>query len=75
MRTQSGTVEQELARIAGKQHGLVTRAQLLEAGISRSGIRRRVSRGALLPQYPGVYRVGHAAPGAEASYLAARGRC
>lgn len=34
-------------------------------------IRRRVEKGALIPQYRGVYRVGHAAPSALATYSAA----
>jgi hypothetical protein len=75
MRAQSTTVEQKLARIAGAQHGVVTRKQLLEAGISRTGIQRLVRKGALLPEYRGVYRVGHGAPSVEASYLAAVYAC
>ena len=65
------TVEQELARIAGAAHGLVTRPELLGAGVTVAQIRSRVRRGALLREYPGVYRVGHAAPSVEARYLAA----
>jgi hypothetical protein len=34
-------------------------------------IERRVEKGALIPEYPGVYRVGHAAPSVEATYMAA----
>jgi hypothetical protein len=64
-------VEQELARIAGTAHGLVTRAQLLGTGVTEAEIRSRLRRGALLPEHPGVYRVGHAAPSVEARYLAA----
>src|SRR4051794_35286347 len=71
MRPKSRTVEQELARIAGRQHGVATRAQLLAAGVSSTGIRRRVDKGTLLVEYPGVYRVGHCAPSLEARYLAA----
>jgi hypothetical protein len=68
-------VEQELARIAGAQHGVVSRAELLRAGISATAIQRRVRKGALLPEYPGVYRVGHRAPSVEARYLAAVRAC
>jgi hypothetical protein len=68
-------VEEELARIAGSQHGVVTRHELLAAGISASGIRRRVHKGTLLVEYPGVYRVGHRAPTVEARYLAAVRAC
>lgn len=50
---------------------MATRAQLLAAGISSAAIGRRISRGALLREHPGVYRVGHRAPSIEARYLAA----
>ena len=75
MRPQSRTVEQELADIAGRQHGVVERAQLLAAGVSAAGIQRRVRKGALLAQHPGVYRVGHRAPSLEATYFAAVSAC
>jgi len=75
MGTQPGTVEQELARIAHALHGVVTRAQLLGAGVSAAGIQRRLRKGGLLPEYPGVYRVGHRAPSVEARYLAAVRAC
>src|SRR4051812_11005300 len=71
MRTHARTVEQELDRLGSRAQGLVTRAQLLDAGITRSAIRRRVEDGSLIPQYPGVYRVGHCAPSVDASYMAA----
>src|SRR4051812_18107435 len=71
MRPKCSTVEQELARIAGGQHGVVTRVELLAVGVSATAIKRRVRKGTLLPEYPGVYRVGHRAPSLEARYLAA----
>ena len=39
----------------GRQHGNVTRRQLLELGLTRTGINRRLERGALVTRYPGVY--------------------
>ena len=71
MRPEGRTVEQELARLAQAAHGNVTRAELLAAGISESGIKRRVLGGSLIPQYRGVYRVGHCAPCTDAAYMAA----
>jgi Transcriptional regulator, AbiEi antitoxin len=71
MEHQSGTVEEVLGRIARRQHGVVTRKQLLAAGISKEEIRRRIQKGALLVVHRGVYRVGHKAPSIEARYLAA----
>jgi predicted transcriptional regulator of viral defense system len=66
-----GTVERVLARIAGGQHGLVTRRQLRAAGLSDGEIKQRLGTGALLRVYRGVYRVGHRAPSVEARYMGA----
>ncbi len=60
-----------LARLASRAHGVVTRAQLLHAGITAREIQRRLGKGALLPVHRGVYRVGHRAPSIEARYMAA----
>ena len=65
------TVERELARIARASHGVVTRVQLLGAGVSAHEIRWRVRKGGLIRVHRGVYRVGHRAPSIEATYLAA----
>jgi very-short-patch-repair endonuclease len=71
MQPQSRTVERELDRIASCGHGVVTRAQLLSAGVTAQEIRSRVASGGLLRVHRGVYRVGHRAPSTEATYLAA----
>ena len=71
MEHKSITVEREVARIAGRQHGVVTRSQLLNAGVSVGEIRGRVDRGLLLRVHQGVYRVGHDAPSLHATYMAA----
>ena len=71
MRGRSATAEGELARLASGQHGVVTRAQLLAAGLSPAAIDRRLSKGSLLREHRGVYRVGHRAPSREATYMAA----
>jgi very-short-patch-repair endonuclease len=60
-----------IAKLATRSHGVVTRRQLLAAGVSRDEIAQRVRSGALLREHPGVYRVGHRAPSVEARYLAA----
>lgn len=65
------SADRTIARIAGMQHGLITTAQLLEAGLSPQAIHRRVRRGQLIRIHRGVHRVGHAAPSVEADYLAA----
>ncbi len=71
MRSQSRTVEGLLAQMAARQHGLVARAQLIDAGVPSTGIKRRVAKGILLPVHRGVYRVGHSAPSVLATYHAA----
>jgi very-short-patch-repair endonuclease len=71
MDPQSRTLDEVMARIAHRQHGLATRAQLLGAGLSATEIRDRARKGALIRVYRGVYRVGHRAPSVEARYLAA----
>ena len=71
MDPQGRTVEQELARMAGAAHGVVTRLELLGAGISAQEIKYRLRVGMLIREYRGVYRVGHRAPSVEARYLAA----
>jgi hypothetical protein len=71
MPVKATTPEQMIARIAGRNHGVVTRRQLLAAGVTRSEIEHRVRIGALIAVYRGVYRAGHSAPGIEADYMAA----
>src|SRR4051794_15862961 len=44
--------------LAAKQHGVVTRAQLLELAMTPGAIRYRVRRGRLHPVHRGVYAVG-----------------
>ena len=65
------TVPHVIERIASRQHGVVARAQLLAAGVTRREIARRLQSGALLVEFRGVYRVGHRAPSVEARYMAA----
>ena len=64
-------MERVLAQIASDAHGLVTHGQMEDSGITLGEIRWRLGTGALLREYPGVYRVGHRAPSVEARYLAA----
>lgn len=60
-----------MASLATHAHGLVTRTQLIEAGLSGSEIEHRLASGALIREHRGVYRVGHRAPSRESRYLAA----
>jgi very-short-patch-repair endonuclease len=50
-----------IADIATRQYGVVSRAQLLAAGISGGAITTRIRRFGLHPLHRGVYAVGHTA--------------
>jgi very-short-patch-repair endonuclease len=51
-----------IARIAAAQRGVVTRAQLLDAGVSRRAIERRLAKELLHRLHQSVYLVGHPVP-------------
>jgi hypothetical protein len=59
------------AAIAWGQHGRVSRAQLLAAGIDAEQIKRWIRDGRLRPVHKGVYAVGHLAPSMLADYSGA----
>jgi hypothetical protein len=71
----STTAEEKCAAMAKASHGIVTRAELLAAGLSAREIERRQERGYLIPEFRAVYRVGHRAPSLEARYMAAVKAC
>ena len=58
------------ARIAGPQHGLVARRQLVRAGLSRRAVDHLIATGSLLPLYRGVYAVGHRPVGIRSREMA-----
>jgi very-short-patch-repair endonuclease len=64
-----------VARIATGQHRVVTRRQLLAAGLSAGKIRHRLENGRLFPLHPGVYAVGTADPGHLGHLLSAVFAC
>ena len=70
-----GTVERKIARLASRSWGVVTRKQLLAAGITKKEIEHRLAIGSLIRLHWGVFRVGHVAPSTEATYLAAVWAC
>jgi very-short-patch-repair endonuclease len=65
------TVERRVAELARRSHGVVTRAELLRAGVTKAEIDGRLRAGSLIAVFRGVYRVGHRAPSVEARYTAA----
>jgi Transcriptional regulator, AbiEi antitoxin len=72
---QDRNADRKIGRLGSRAHGVVTRAELLAAGVTRREIERRLRRGALIRAYPGVYRVGHHAPNVDATYMAAVMAC
>jgi very-short-patch-repair endonuclease len=60
-----------IAAIATRAQGVVTRPELLAAGLSPKQIDSRIAKGLLIVVYRGVYRVGHTAWSVEAQYTAA----
>jgi len=64
-----------LARIAGRQHGVVTSRQLAALGIRGTSVARRVEAGRLERLYRGVFAVGHRQRTREAKWIAAVMAC
>jgi very-short-patch-repair endonuclease len=60
-----------VAEIATRQHGVVTRAQLLGLGFTKAKIGRWLQSGRLVAVHTGVYAVGHAALDQRGRWLAA----
>jgi hypothetical protein len=66
-----GQLTTAVAALATEQHGVVTRAQLLSAGLSPDAIDRWLKAGRLLRVHRGVYAVGHIPPSPHARAMAA----
>jgi hypothetical protein len=49
-----------IGELAARQHGVVCRRQLLDAGVSDRAMERRLRSGHLVRLHRGVYAVGHA---------------
>ena len=64
-----------LARFAAGQWGVVTRAELIECGLSAEQVQRMVARGHLHLLHRGVYAVGHRNVTTEGRFLAAVKAC
>ena len=63
--------ERRIADLAGRQHGVVSRAQLRAAGFSAAAIGRRLAGGRLHVVHAGVYAVGHALVSKHGRWMAA----
>jgi len=64
-----------IARSAGRQHGVISRAQLMALGAAKDAIRRWVAEERLYRLHRGVYAVGHEALTPKSRYLAAVYAC
>lgn len=58
----SRELEERIAATAARQHGVVTRGQLVEAGLCLSAVGHRVRSGRLRPLHRGIYLVGPLVP-------------
>ncbi len=67
----SPQLDQRIGWIAGKQHGVISLAQLVAAGLSPRAARDRVASGRLIRLHRGVFAVGHGAVGVDGRRLAA----
>lgn len=69
---QSGAeIDRAVARLAGRQHGMVARWQLLELGLTESMVKTRLRHGALHRFHRGVFAAGHRAITMESRWMAA----
>src|SRR5262249_48380407 len=59
-RSQAPVGDRAIARLAERQHGVVTRRQLVALGLSERAVDRRVAAGRLHRVHRSVYAVGHA---------------
>jgi very-short-patch-repair endonuclease len=61
--------------IAGRQHGVITTAQLVGAGLGSSAISKRATNGRLHRRYQGVYAVGQPRLSQQGEWIAATLAC
>lgn len=54
-RMKSSEISDLILEVADRQHGVASRRQFLDAGVSRHAIDSRIRSGRLVPLYPGVY--------------------
>jgi len=67
----SAQTDAAISALADEQYGVVARRQLVEIGVDRSAIDRRLARGLLVSLHRGVFAFGHNKLRAEGRWLAA----
>jgi very-short-patch-repair endonuclease len=68
---QTRRVDRRIADLAGRQHGVVGRRQLLGLGVGEDAIDHRRWSGSLHRIHPAVYSVGHRVLGSKGRWMAA----
>jgi very-short-patch-repair endonuclease len=63
--------DEAIAALAQRQHGIVSRQQLLRVGLGRRAIEGRIERGTLHQLHRGVYKVGYRRIGRKGRWVAA----
>jgi very-short-patch-repair endonuclease len=71
MGEKSASPDEIVARIARRQHGVVSTRQLHAAGLHRNAVSNRVQKGQLHRVHQGVYAVGHDGIPREGKWMAA----
>jgi very-short-patch-repair endonuclease len=77
MRPQSHSeaADRAIASLAGRQHGVVARRQLLDTGVTARQVKLRLRNGRLHEIHRGVYLVGHTVPTRHGREMAALLAC
>jgi very-short-patch-repair endonuclease len=70
-RSRAADLDRTVAGLAGRQHGVVARWQLLGLGLSEQMIKGRLARGGLHRLHRGVFAWGHRATTVEGRWMAA----
>jgi very-short-patch-repair endonuclease len=64
-------LDHQIAALAGRQHGVVARGQLLALGVEPRALSHRLAAGRLHQMHLGVYAVGHTVLGVRGHWMAA----
>ncbi len=71
VRATAAEIDRSAASLAGRQHGMVARRQLLELGMTETMVKVRLRHGSLHRIHHGVFAYGHRSVTVEARWMAA----